>query len=72
MTDPDLAKKRFMTLNLIRFAGVAFALLGTAIIAKRWIEPAEIIGGLLIANGAIDLLVIPLILARKWRTPKNL
>ena len=72
MSDPtdDLARKRFLTLGLIRLAGVAFAFLGAAFIAKRWIEPAEIIGGLLIAIGAVDVLVIPIILAKRWRTPK--
>ena len=42
-TNDDLARKRFLTLGLIRLAGVAFAFLGAAFIAKRWIEPAEII-----------------------------
>lgn len=70
MTDEDIAKKRFFTLGLIRLFGVACAFLGVSIIAKRWIEPAEIIGGLLILNGAVDVIVIPPILARKWRSPK--
>jgi hypothetical protein len=66
MTDEtDPARARFFTLGLIRLFGVA-----SAFLAKRWVEPAEIVGGLLLLNGAIDVLVIPLLLAKKWRTPK--
>ena len=48
----------------------ALAFLGVSIIAKRWIEPAEIIGGLLLLIAAVDVLVIPVLLAKRWRTPK--
>ena len=71
MTDPpDPARARFFTLGLIRLGGVALAFLGVSIIAKRWIEPAEIIGGLLLLIAAVDVLVIPVLLAKRWRTPK--
>ncbi len=68
--DNDPARARFFALGLIRLFGVASAFLGVAVIAKRWIEPAEIVGGILLLNGAIDVLVIPAILAKKWRTPR--
>jgi hypothetical protein len=70
MTEPDPARARFFTLGLIRLGGVAIAFLGVAIIAKRLIEPAEIIGGLLLFIAAIDVLVVPLLLVKRWRTPK--
>jgi hypothetical protein len=70
MTEPDPARARFFALGLIRLFGVVSAFLGVGIIAKRWIEPAEIVGGLLLLNGAIGVLVIPPILAKKWRTPE--
>lgn len=69
MTDDDRARARFFTLGLIRLGGVAIAFLGIAIIAKRLIEPAEIIGGVLIAMAIVDVIVVPLILVRRWRTP---
>jgi hypothetical protein len=69
--DTDPARTRFFKLGMIRLIGVASAFLGVAVIAKRWIEPAEIIGGILLLNGAIDVLVIPTLLAKKWRTPKE-
>jgi hypothetical protein len=68
MTDP--ARARFFTLGLIRLGGVAFAFLGVAIIAKRLVEPAEVIGGILLFIAALDVLVVPVILAKRWRTPK--
>lgn len=66
---PDPARARFFALGLIRFVGVALAFLGVSIIAKRWIEPAEIIGGVLLFIAAIDVMVVPLILVKRWRTP---
>jgi hypothetical protein len=63
-----LARKRFFTLTALRFAGVASAFIGISILAKRWVEPAEIIGGFLLANGIIDVLVVPMILIRRWRS----
>jgi hypothetical protein len=70
MTEPDPARSRFMILNLIRLGGVAMAFLGVAIIAKRLVEPAEIIGGILLFIAAIDVLVVPVLLSKRWRTPR--
>jgi hypothetical protein len=70
MTEPDPARARFFALGLIRLGGVAIAFLGVAIIVKRLVEPAEIIGGALLFIAAIDVLVVPVVLAKRWRTPK--
>ena len=69
MSESDPAKARFFALGLIRLGGVALAFLGVAIIAKRLVEPAEIIGGVLLFIAAIDVLVVPVLLAKRWRTP---
>ena len=66
----DPARARFFALGLIRLGGVVLAFVGISIIAKRWVEPAEIIGGVLLFIAAIDVLVVPLILVKRWRTPK--
>ena len=66
----DPARARFFALGLIRLGGVVLAFIGISIIAKRWVEPAEIIGGVLLFIAAIDVLVVPLILAKRWRTPR--
>lgn len=64
----DLAKKRFFTLAILRFTGVALAFAGIAIVMKRLIEPADIIGTILIVIGAFDVLVFPTLLTRRWKT----
>jgi hypothetical protein len=64
----ELAKKRFFMLTLLRFGGVILAFVGISIIAKRWIEPAEIVGGMLLALAIIDVLIVPTFLIRRWRS----
>ena len=64
----DLAKKRFFTLAMLRFSGVISAFIGIAFISKRWIEPADVIGGLFLVNAIIDVLIVPPILAKRWRS----
>lgn len=64
----DPARNRFFALALIRLSGVALAFLGIAVIVRRLIEPADIIGTALLAIGAFDVLVLPVLLARRWRS----
>ncbi|HTI31757.1 MAG TPA: hypothetical protein VL405_06460 [Sphingomonas sp.] len=63
----DEAKRRFFALSAIRFCGLALALLGVWIVSKRSIEPADVIGYLLIAAGAFDVIVLPPLLIRRWK-----
>ncbi len=69
MTDDDISKRRFLALTLIRLSGVVLAFIGVSIVSKRWIEPADLIGYAFILVGAFDVMVVPLLLARRWRTP---
>lgn len=68
MNQTDPAAKRVLVLNLLRFSGVALALAGAAIVAGKIAAPVEA-GYLLVVAGLIDALIVPPILARKWRTP---
>lgn len=72
MTDPlspeQQAKQRFMVLTAIRFSGVALALAGVAIVAGKIDLPA-VAGYGLIALGALDSLLMPLVLVKAWRSP---
>ena len=70
MTNDDSARTRFFALAVIRFSGVAVAMIGIAVMTKRWIEPADIIGTVLLATGIFAVMVLPIILVRRWRTPK--
>lgn len=68
MSDP--AATRFALLALARFGGAGLAMLGVAIIVRRLVEPADLIGTALLAAGAFATLVLPQLLARRWRSPK--
>ncbi len=63
----DLARKRFFLLTMLRFGGVVLAFVGIAVIAKRWIEPAETIGGVLLVAAIVGVVVAPPVLIRRWR-----
>ena len=67
--DDPRARSRFAILSVIRAAGVVIMLLGMAVMVTGVIEPRDLIGGILFAIGFIDGLIVPQILARKWRTP---
>jgi len=68
MTD-DGARSRFMALTMLRVTGVALAVFGVAIIARK-IDLPEIAGIAFVLVGAFDVLVMPVILARKWKSPR--
>ena len=63
----EQAKQRFFLLAGIRLSGVVIAFFGIAVVMKRLVEPADIIGTALIAIGAFEVIVLPLLLLRSWR-----
>ncbi len=66
----DLAKRRFLTISLVRLMGVVFVFTGIANIAgKLFPALSPVLGYVLLINGIVDFFLIPRILARKWRTP---
>jgi hypothetical protein len=64
----DQARRRFLVLTMIRFSGVAMALAGLAVLAGK-IDLPLVAGYGLLAIGALDALIAPLILAKAWKTP---
>ena len=68
MAEPkDPAKARFIALTLIRWSGVALVLVGMLIYSGRIAAPA-VVGVILVAAGLFDAFVMPVILARKWKS----
>lgn len=65
----DPARARFFILALLRFSGVVIAFVGIAIVMKRIVEPADIVGTALMAIGAFEVILLPTLLARRWRSP---
>lgn len=71
-----LARKRFFALTIMRLMGAAFVAIGFILISggfslagqptDRWIGTA------IVLVGAFDFAVMPLLLARRWRSPKEL
>jgi len=69
MSEPDPAKHRFFVIQAVRWAGVIMVLLGLLVLRGEiaW-HPA--VGWVLLANGLLDVLVVPAFLARRWRSPR--
>jgi hypothetical protein len=66
----ELAKKRFMLLNVMRLTGVALAMGGLANLAGKFMpEVAPYFGAFLLITGAVDFFVGPALLKRGWRSP---
>lgn len=74
--DDALAKKRFFAIAAMRVMGAIFVLVGFVLIrggfelagqpTDRWIGVAVVL------LGAFDFAVMPMLLARRWRSPKQL
>ncbi len=68
-TSHDPAKARFFTIQAVRLSGVVFAVLG-ALVLGRILELPEFVGYLFLAFGAFDIFILPIMLAKRWRTPE--
>lgn len=71
-----LAKKRFFAIAAMRIAGALLVLIGFVLIRGGWElagPPTDRwIGVALVLIGAFDFAVMPLLLARRWRSPREL
>lgn len=71
MTDPDtLARNRFFAMSLLRIAGALLIIAGLVIAAGRFEAMPKAAGVVLVLVGALDFALVPMWLARRWRTPK--
>ena len=64
----EAARNRWLVINVVRFAGVAMVVIGLMIVRQVIPEPAWA-GYTILAVGLTDVFLVPLLLARKWRTP---
>lgn len=64
----DPAKARFFAIQLMRWTGLAMVLIGLLIV-QRGIGPPVETGYALVLIGLLDGLIMPSVLARKWRSP---
>ncbi|MBK6413552.1 hypothetical protein [Sphingopyxis sp.] len=74
--DDILAKKRYFAIVAIRLAGAMLVLIGFVLIRGGWElagQPTDRwIGVALVLIGAFDFAVMPRLLARRWRSPREL
>ena len=67
---PDPAKARYMVIQAMRFAGLALVIFGLLVIYRRIDLPKEL-GYVLFVVGIVDALVMPSVLARRWKSPPS-
>ena len=72
MTENDeaLAKRRFLTMNLARFAALILAMIGIAA-ARGAIALPELVGWVLAIGGTLAFFFAPPLLARHWNSDKR-
>ena len=66
----ELARKRFVILNLVRLGSIALVAVAMANIAGKLLPSlSPALGYVLLIFGAIDFFMAPVLLKRIWRTP---
>lgn len=65
----EVARNRWLAINTVRVAGVVMVLVGLLIVQQVIPEPAWA-GYTILAVGIADVFLVPLVLARKWRSPR--
>jgi len=64
----DPARARFFVIQTMRLSGVIMVMAGLAIL-NGVITLPDVAGYAVLAAGLADALVVPTLLARRWRTP---
>ena len=67
MAERDPAAGRFLALQGVRLGGAVMVVLGAMIIAGT-IDAPNAVGFVLMLIGVVELFVVPLMLARMWRS----
>lgn len=67
MDQDERAARRFWLLQFMRLSGLALVLVGAMILAGT-IEQSEAVGAALFVIGAVDFFVMPIVLARRWKS----
>jgi len=67
MTDPEtIARARHKRLSVVRFAGVALALVGAAIVAGK-VDLPRLLGVIIMGLGLFYGVIFPARLVRRWK-----
>jgi hypothetical protein len=73
VVDPKVAEEtraqyRFLVLNLCRITGAVMLVIGLAVISREAFGLPKAAGYLLFAVGMIDFILVPLFLAKRWKS----
>lgn len=69
---PDPARARWLVIQLARLSGILVVLLGMAVFRTDLLAEggAPVVGWVLMLLGLVEMVVVPKLLARRWRTPR--
>jgi hypothetical protein len=70
--DDTKAQYRFLMINLVRVTGAVMLVIGLAVIARGTFGLPKSAGYVLFLVGFIDFLVVPVFLAKRWKSPSDL
>ncbi len=62
------AQYRFLVLNIVRITGAVMLVLGLAVIAREAFGLPKVAGYVLFLVGFVDFLVVPVFLAKRWKS----
>lgn len=65
------AQYRFLAINVIRIAGAILLVFGLAIIAKGVFDLPNAVGYVLFVAGMIGFMLVPRLLAKRWKSSKD-
>jgi hypothetical protein len=63
------AQQRFLVLNFVRISGAMMLVAGLAILSKGLFDLPKAVGYVLFLVGIVDFILVPLLLAKKWKSP---
>jgi hypothetical protein len=70
--DDTKAQYRFLMINLVRVTGAVMLVIGLAVIARGTFGLPKSVGYVLFLVGFIDFLVVPVFLAKRWKSRSDL
>lgn len=65
------AQYRFLLINIVRITGAIMLVLGLAVIAREAFGLPKVAGYMLFVVGLVEFLVVPVFLAKRWKSAAN-
>lgn len=63
------ARQRFFVLGLVRLSGAVMLAMGLAVISNGFLDLPIPVGFIFIVFGIVDFIILPLVLAKRWKSP---